>query len=441
MSSYGNSKQTGEDKMKKVIFFVIFAFLTLSLTANQKEAKKIYKLKKAYVYLDESLLISDSDLNCTYFIKDSMPQDIRIVESYQSVIQRKDYSDSDSLVVNKGSKDGLKEGDMLLVMSEEKFIADLGYYYLKKSLAEITGIYEHRAVIQLKNGCNPVRIGDFAILFKPEKTVFAKKIDYLFARVPENSVNGNVVYTDLTLGMPAAITATCQYVTVDLGAGVVAKGTSLLIYRMVKKDLPPLIIGLGMVIQAENTNSTVKILDANSDISINDKVLILPAINEKDLDIAETAKTESIPIIEALQVESQEKENAQPEIQPQAGAVQPEEQKGNTLTVDVLFAFNSKKPKADHRADFTAIKEFIVANPEYLVTLRGYSCSIGSEEYNLRLTKERVEAIKNILIAQCGVDAAHVEMFFYGEKESRFDNSSEAERQKNRLVKIEVIGK
>ena len=34
-----------------------------------------------------------------------------------------------------------------------------------------------------------------------------------------------------------------------------------------------------------------------------------------------------------------------------------------------------------------------------------------------------------------------METFFYGEKEPHFDNSSEAERQKNRLVKIEVSGK
>jgi outer membrane protein OmpA-like peptidoglycan-associated protein len=59
----------------------------------------------------------------------------------------------------------------------------------------------------------------------------------------------------------------------------------------------------------------------------------------------------------------------------------------------------------------------------------------------LRLAQERVEAIKNILIAQYGVDATHVETFFYGEKEPSFDNSSEAERLKNRLVKIEVSGK
>lgn len=425
MSRYGNSKQRGENKIKKILFIVIFIFLAFALTADVKESKKIYKLQKAYVFLDESLLISDTDLNCSYFIKDSMPQDIKIVASYQSIEQRKDFSDNDNLIIDKGSKDGLKAGDLLLIMSQGKLVKNLGRYYLKKSLAEITDIYEQQSVIQLKGGCNPVNIGDFAILFKPEKTVFAKKIDYMLARIPENPVSGNIVYTDLSLGTPASISATSQYVTVDLGAEVVAKGTSLLIYRILKSDLPPLIIGSGIVIQAENTNSTVKILDSNADIKLNDQVLILPAVMEK----------ESIPIIETLQGENQDKENARP------GEVQPPEQKGDTLTVDVLFYFDSKQPKDDHSGDFTAIKEFINAKSEYLVTLRGYTCSIGREEYNLRLAQERVEAIKNILVSQYGVDAAHVETFFYGEKEPNFDNSSEVERLKNRLVKIEVNGK
>jgi outer membrane protein OmpA-like peptidoglycan-associated protein len=435
MSRYGNSKQTGENKMKKVLFFVIFTFLVLALTAKVEEPKKIYKLQKAYVFLDESLLISDSDLNCSYFLKDSMPQDIKIVASYQSVDKRSDFSDTDNLFIDKGSKDGLKEGDVLMIMSQGKRIKNLGRYYLKKSLAEITAIYEHRSVIHLKSGCNPVNVGDFAILYKPEKTVFAKKIDYMQARIPANPVRGNILYTDLSLGIPSAITSTCQYVTVDLGKGVIGKGTFLLIYRILKSDLPPLIIGLGIVIQAENKNSTVKILDSNSDIKVNDQVLILPTNEGKDAGGSEAGKKENIPIIETLQIEGQNKEDAQTE------EVQTTEQKGDALNVDVLFDFDSKQPKGDHNVDFTAIKEFINAKSEYLVTLRGYTCSIGGEEYNLRLAKERVEVIKNILISQYGVVATHVETFFYGEKEPKFDNSNEVERLKNRLVKIEVSGK
>jgi len=421
--------------MKKTLFFIIFALLTLVLTMNADESKKVYNIQKTYISSEETLLISETDLNCTYFIRDSMPQDIRIEKEYKPVDPRFDFSDQDRLIVNKGAKDGLKVGDQLMIIGPGKSIRGLGRYFLKKSLAEVTGLENFNSVIQLKTGCHPVNIGDFAVPFNPEKTVFAKKIDYMLARIPANAISGKIVYTDLSMGLASSISATSQYVTVDLGQGVVAKGTFLLIYRILKKDLPPLIVGLGIVVQAENTNSTMKILDADMDIRLDDAVAILPSGEEKASGTAEAEKKENIPVVDAQQVEAQEMENAQ------LDEAQPAEPAGDTLTVDILFDFASKQPKGDHSQDFAAIKDFIAAKSEYLVTLRGYTCSIGDEEYNLRLAKERVDAVKGILISQYGVDAAHVESFFYGEKEPRFDNSSEEERQKNRLVKIEVSGK
>ncbi|MCX6554519.1 MAG: OmpA family protein [Candidatus Aminicenantes bacterium] len=421
--------------MKKTLFFIIFALLTLVLTMNADESKKVYNIQKTYISSEETLLISETDLNCTYFIRDSMPQDIRIEKEYKPVDPRFDFSDQDRLIVNKGAKDGLKVGDQLMIIGPGRSIRGLGRYFLKKSLAEVTGVENYNSVIQLKTGCHPVNIGDFAVPFNPEKTVFAKKIDYMLARIPANAISGKIVYTDLSMGLASSISATSQYVTVDLGQGVVAKGTFLLIYRILKKDLPPLIVGLGIVVQAENTNSTMKILDADMDIRLDDAVAILPSGEEKASGTAEAEKKENIPVVDVQQVEGQEMKNAQ------LDEAQPAEPAGDTLTVDILFDFASKQPKGDHSQDFAAIKDFIAAKSEYLVTLRGYTCNIGDEEYNLRLAKERVDAVKGILISQYGVDAAHVESFFYGEKEPRFDNSSEEERQKNRLVKIEVNGK
>ena len=307
----------------------------------------------------------------------------------------------------------------------------MGQYFLKKSLAQITCIYDERAVIQLQKGCNPVNMGDFGILYNPEQTLFARKIDYKLCRIPANAVSGNVVFFDLGLGQPGEIAGESQYVTVDLGEGVVDKGSFLLIYRHLASDLPPLIIGLGIVIHSENTNSTVKILDSSSDIRVKDRMLVLP----KEIKALSTTagERETLPIVETLQTEGDESgQNAE---QPGSEAA------AANLTFDVLFDLDGRQPNDDHSADFMAIKDFIAAMNEYMITLRGYTCSIGGEEYNLRLSSERVEAIKNILVGQYGVDAAHIETFFYGEQDPPFDNSSEAERRKNRLVKIEVNGK
>jgi outer membrane protein OmpA-like peptidoglycan-associated protein len=425
--------RTGESKMKKMRIFVMFIFIAAALAAQANEPKKIYKLQKAYMYLEESLLISETDLNCSYFIKDDMDRDMQIVDSYQPDQERLSHLAEDSLFINKGSAGGLKAGDMLLIVGQGRRISGLGRYFLKKALAEIISVYEDRSLIKLKSCCHPVHVGDFAVSFEAEPTLFAKKFDYLTARFPENPVSGRIVYRDLVEGSEAVMSSSSQYVTIDLGKGVVDRGSLLLVYRVLKRDLPPLIIGSAIVIHAENTNATAKILDCNSDVLLDDRVLLLPAGLDKEAAGAE--QKENIPIVDTLQAEAQADEKVQD------NADSPPSSLEGALTVDVLFDFDSRQPNRDHSADFASIKEFIDARSEYLVTLRGYTCSIGGEEYNLRLAKERVDTIRNILVSQYGVDAAHVEAFFYGEKEPLFDNSSEAERLKNRLVKIEVSGK
>jgi len=422
--------------MKKLLVFAVVVFLTAAFLLDAQESKKILNIQKAYVFLEEQMLVNETDLNCSYFIKEDVPQDIRIVGKHLPSAERTEFTDHDELIINKGSKAGLKEGDLLMVLNEGKIIQHprnhdrLGRYFLKKSLAEIICIYDDSAIIALRKGCNPIHVGDFAIPFKPEDTVFQKKIDYKYCRIPSNAVSGIVVYSDLALGIPSEISADTQYVSVDLGEGVVGKGSFLLIYRELASDLPPLIIGLGIVIHSEKTNSTMKILDASSDIRVMDRVLVLP----KALAGAPTGQAgkEDLPIIETLPGEGEQPVQAEGEAA--AGQV-------GALNFSILFPFDGKQPIEDHAADYAAIRDFIANKSEYLVTLRGYTCSIGGDEYNLRLSSERVEAIKATLVSQYGVDAAHIESFFYGEKEPQFDNSSEAERRKNRLVKIEVNGK
>lgn len=417
--------------MKKTIVVAVFVLLAATLFLSAQEAKKTYSLQKAYVFLEEELLVNDTDLNCSYFIRDKVPQDIRIVGKHTPASQIESFTDADELVIDGGSKDGLKEGDMLLILSEGNVINHprnhdrLGHYFLKKSLARITCVYDKQAVIRLQNGCQPVQVGDFALPFTPEATVFAKRADYKYCRIPANAVTGQVVYTDLTMGIPSVMAGDQQYLSIDLGEGVVAKGTFLLFYRLLASDLPPMITGLGIVIHSENTNATVKVLDAGTDMRVGDRVLVLPreAAAAKPGQPGQ-AGGEELPVVETLPGGEEAAGEA-----PAGGAA---------LNYSILFPFDGVTPLADPSADFAAIRDFVAGKAEYVVTLRGYTCSIGGEEYNLRLSSKRVEAIKGILVSQYGIDPGRIETFFYGEKEPQFDNSTEAERRKNRLVKIEV---
>jgi len=131
---------------------------------------------------------------------------------------------------------------------------------------------------------------------------------------------------------------------------------------------------------------------------------------------------EKIPIVEALK----------------SGKLPDEIQK---VEVSILFDLDSKSIDPSYEIEFGRIKEFIKSKSEFVVILKGYACGIGGLEYNLKISKERVDRVREMLINEYGIAENFIESYFYGEKESPFDNTSEEQRRKNRLVHIQVIGK
>ena len=415
--------------MKKAFLLVFLASVAGSLLLLAQE-QQVLNIQKAYVYQDAVLLISETDLNCTFFItKEGISDKIKIIGTTQMDIGRLDYTDGDQVFINQGGLDGIKEGDMFIIIGEGKIIrhpqrgGSLGRYFLKEALGQITCLYDHRAVLTLNKGCNPVHMGDTVLPFKPEPTVFKKKFIYTLCRIPTGSPVGNIVYNDLYMNDAKEIAGDAHYVAVDLGADQLQRGSFVLFYRVLKSKLPPVINGLGIVIHTETTNSTVKILDAANEIRVGDFAVSLPEPKEVVAEInpkPEDAK-ENVPIVDTLAKEAEKKEDS--------------------LMIEMYFDFDSKTVGSNYAADFEKIAGFIRSKSDYAVVLRGYTCSIGGEEYNLKLSQERVEAVKSALVNQFHVDAGHIETFYYGEKQDPYDNSSEIERRKNRLVRIEVVGK
>ena len=410
--------------MKKIIIFIIAVVLVFPLISQQQ--KKILKIKKAFAYEDESLLISEADNICSYFIGKGIKRDILIVGAEQRYIEKDVFSDGDTLYINKGTRDGIKEGDMFVVMSKGKRVSNpkkfksLGTYYLKKSLAEVTCTFNDKSCISLQKGCFPVELNDFLIPYKEEEEIIKKQIDYMKCRLPESPVSGNVVFLNLYMELKREISGPTDYVSIDMGKGLVARGDYVLFYKLLKKSLPPIIVGTGIVINTQNTNSTVKVLDAAFPVEIGDKVVLLPE-EEEEKDVT---KDEEIPIVKALKKEKRELEKGE-----------------ESIEVNVLFSLDSTEIDDIYKEEIKKVKDFIDSKSQYVIILRGYTCSIGGLEYNLKLSKDRVEKIKEYLMAEYGIKEEFIETYYYGEKDAPFDNTLEEQRRKNRLVNIQVIGK
>ncbi|TGE81092.1 OmpA family protein [Pseudoalteromonas sp. KS88] len=91
------------------------------------------------------------------------------------------------------------------------------------------------------------------------------------------------------------------------------------------------------------------------------------------------------------------------------------------------------------------IVEGLLANPNAMVDISGYTCDIGGVEYNKKLSLRRAEAVKTILAEQMisrGMDHNQVEsrmrVYGYGMLENVVDNDSESQRAINRRVSLKA---
>jgi OOP family OmpA-OmpF porin len=72
------------------------------------------------------------------------------------------------------------------------------------------------------------------------------------------------------------------------------------------------------------------------------------------------------------------------------------------------------------------------------LTLGGHTCSLGSDEYNMKLSIKRADAVKNYLVKK-GINADVIDVEGYGETKPAFSNDTEKERAKNRRTEVKAV--
>ena len=76
--------------------------------------------------------------------------------------------------------------------------------------------------------------------------------------------------------------------------------------------------------------------------------------------------------------------------------------------------------------------------PNMTIELSGHTDSKGSDKYNLKLSKERAEAVFNYLVEK-GIDEKRLTHKGFGAKQPIADNSTDQGRAKNRRVEFKII--
>lgn len=108
-----------------------------------------------------------------------------------------------------------------------------------------------------------------------------------------------------------------------------------------------------------------------------------------------------------------------------------------TFASGLLFDFDSDVIKGEARRNLDQLAASLDKYPNTDLLIVGHTDNVGSEGYNLDLSRRRAEAGAQYLISR-DVNASRIHTLGKGESEPVASNATEAGRQKNRRVEVAI---
>lgn len=102
------------------------------------------------------------------------------------------------------------------------------------------------------------------------------------------------------------------------------------------------------------------------------------------------------------------------------------------------FEFDKAIIKKSSYGNLEALVNMMLIREDVTINLAGHTDNQGTEQYNMKLSRDRVESVKSFLVAS-GVDPSRVKTEYFGESKPIADNSTEEGRQKNRRVEMKIV--
>ncbi|WP_347904932.1 OmpA family protein [Pseudomonas purpurea] len=110
--------------------------------------------------------------------------------------------------------------------------------------------------------------------------------------------------------------------------------------------------------------------------------------------------------------------------------------RGLVMTLgDVLFDTGEAELKNSANRTVLKIVQFLQLNPKRVVRIEGYTDSTGGKQDNLKLSRDRAQAVADMLI-DLGIDDKRIQVEGYGDEYPVEVNASERGRAQNRRVEI-----
>jgi photosystem I P700 chlorophyll a apoprotein A2 len=114
------------------------------------------------------------------------------------------------------------------------------------------------------------------------------------------------------------------------------------------------------------------------------------------------------------------------------------------LDADVLFDFDKYTLRPEANDTLRKLGQVVASYPKSPLLIEGYTDSKGEHAYNMKLSENRANTVKNWLVQNAGIQAGRIATRGWGETKPVAPNKNPdggdnpAGRQKNRRVEITV---
>jgi outer membrane protein OmpA-like peptidoglycan-associated protein len=106
---------------------------------------------------------------------------------------------------------------------------------------------------------------------------------------------------------------------------------------------------------------------------------------------------------------------------------------------DVLFDFGKHSLRPAAREKLAKISGIVLSHPGLRLEVEGHTDSVGSDEFNQKLSEQRAGGVREYLVSQ-GLNDGTVTARGFGESQPVASNDNAAGRQQNRRVELVVSG-
>ena len=116
-----------------------------------------------------------------------------------------------------------------------------------------------------------------------------------------------------------------------------------------------------------------------------------------------------------------------------------QKERGTTVTLeDINFEFGKAELLPGARQTIDPLVELLKKDPKRNILIEGFTDSVGNDQYNLKLSLQRANAVRDAITAK-GISSERITTKGYGKLFPVESNETPAGRQKNRRVEIIIL--